>query len=99
MPIEKTVILNDMNFPVYLYELNNNSGTTVKITNVGSTITSITTPDKHGKIEEIAPGFDDPMTYLSEEYKNKRPYLGAAVGRFANHLLFRRHLWPRICNV
>jgi aldose 1-epimerase len=86
MRIQKRAVPNDENLPVYLYELTNNTGTTVKITNIGSTITSITTPDKDGKIEEITLGFDDPMTYLSDNYKNNCPYLGTTAGRFANRI-------------
>ena len=86
MPILKRAIPNDRQIPVYLYELKNSTGTSVKITNIGSTITSITTPDKKGRVEEITLGFDDPMTYLSEKYLNNCPYLGAAAGRFANRI-------------
>lgn len=86
MPIHKRTILNDKQIPVHLYELKNNTGTTVKITNIGSAITSIITPDKEGRVEEITLGFDDPMIYLSEEYKSNCPYLGAVVGRFANRI-------------
>jgi aldose 1-epimerase len=92
MPIQKRAIPNDRDIPVYLYDLKNSTGTTVKITNIGSTITSITTPDKNGGIEEITLGFDDPMTYLSEEYINNCPYLGATAGRFANRIAGGRFL-------
>ncbi|GAO27853.1 aldose epimerase family protein [Geofilum rubicundum] len=86
MRIQETIISNDKQRPVYLYELSNNTGTTVKITNIGATITSITTPDKNGKIEEVTLGFDDPMTYLSDNYKSNCPYLGTTAGRFANRI-------------
>lgn len=86
MRIQETIISNDKQQPVYLYELSNNTGTTVKITNIGATITSITTPDKNGKIEEVTLGFDDPMTYLSDNYKSNCPYLGTTAGRFANRI-------------
>jgi aldose 1-epimerase len=86
MRIQKTAIPNDMNLAVYHYELTNNTGTTVKITNIGSTITSITTPNKDGIIEEVTLGFDDPMYYLSDQYINNCPYLGTTAGRFANRI-------------
>lgn len=86
MHIQKKAIPNDKHLPVYIYELTNNTGTTVKITNIGATITSITTPDRDGKIEEVTLGFDDPMTYLSDKYANNCPYFGTTAGRFANRI-------------
>lgn len=86
MNIEESKIENSKNLSVSLYTLKNKRGTSVKITNIGATITSITTPDKNGTIEEIVLGFDDPMSYLSEEYKNNCVYLGAVAGRFANRI-------------
>jgi len=86
MTIQRKAIPNDKQLPVYLYELNNNKGTTIKITNIGCTITSITTPDRDGKIEEIALGFDDPMTYLSEDYLKNCSHFGATAGRYAGRI-------------
>jgi aldose 1-epimerase len=86
MLIKETTISNDQAYPVYLFELSNKTGTTVKVTNIGATITSITTPDKNGIIEEVTLGFDNPMMYLSEKYKNNCPYLGTTAGRFANRI-------------
>lgn len=41
-------------------------------------------PDKNGKLEDIALGFDDMAGYIG--YKAKNPYFGAVVGRVANRI-------------
>ena len=41
-------------------------------------------PDKTGKVEDIALGFDDMGGYIG--YKAKNPYFGAVVGRVANRI-------------
>jgi aldose 1-epimerase len=86
MAITQTSIQNKDNLPVSLYELRNNTGTTIKITNIGATITSILTPDRNGIIEEVTLGFNNPLDYISEKYKSNCPYLGTTAGRFANRI-------------
>lgn len=71
---------------IYVYELKNDIGTTVKITNIGATITSIRTPDKNGKVGEIVLGFDDPHQYLDPTYLADSFFFGATVGRYANRI-------------
>lgn len=80
----QTAVVNEQ--AIVLFELKNNTGTTVCITNIGSTITSIQTPDKNGKIEEVTLGFNDPLDYLNEAYLKNCPFLGATAGRFANRI-------------
>lgn len=86
MKISEVKIDSSFEQPIYLYKLTNKQGTTVKITNIGATITSIKTPNKKGDIEEVALGFDNPLDYLSEAYLSNCPYLGATVGRYANRI-------------
>ena len=71
---------------LYHFELKNSSGMTIKITNVGATITSIKTPDKNGKFEEITLGLKKPEDYLTPEYIANNPCLGSTPGRFANRI-------------
>ena len=71
---------------VLLYELTADNGTSVKITNIGATITSIRTADKSGKIGEIVLGFDDPKMYLDPTYLSDSFFFGATVGRYANRI-------------
>lgn len=85
MTITQTSFPN-INEEVYVYELKNNIGTIIKITNVGATITSIKTANKEGNIEEITLGFDNPLDYISKEYLSNCPYFGTTAGRFANRI-------------
>lgn len=71
---------------VLLFTLSNDNGMTVKITNIGATITSIVTPDKDGNPGEVVLGFDDPMMYLDPEYLANGFFFGATVGRYANRI-------------
>ncbi len=67
---------------VYLYTLKNNKGLEVKITNYGGIITSILTPDKNGKFEDIVLGYDSLSGYLNK----LTPYFGALIGRYGNRI-------------
>ncbi|GET23788.1 aldose epimerase family protein [Prolixibacter sp. NT017] len=71
---------------VFLYKLRNDNGVTVKITNYGGIITSIETPDKTGKTDNIALGFSELEDYVSEEYLAGCPYFGCIAGRYANRI-------------
>lgn len=67
--------------PVYLYTLTNSHGMQVKITNYGGTIVSLSTPDRTGKLGDIALGYND-----LADYEKNSPYFGSIVGRFANRI-------------
>ena len=69
-----------------LFTLSNDYGITVKITNYGGIITSIETPDKNGKVENVVCGFENLDQYLSNEYLGSYPYFGALIGRFGNRI-------------
>ena len=71
---------------VDLFTLSNDNQVTVKITNYGGIITSIETPDKNGKIANIALGFDKLETYLSPEYLGSYPFFGCICGRVCNRI-------------
>ncbi|PKA52605.1 aldose 1-epimerase [Apostasia shenzhenica] len=64
-----------------LFELSNGT-ITVKLTNVGATITSLLVPDAQGNVADVVLGFDSLDTYL---YHNT-PYFGCIVGRVANRI-------------
>ncbi|VFQ89764.1 unnamed protein product, partial [Cuscuta campestris] len=66
---------------VGVYEIRRGSSFSVKITNYGATVISVTLPDKHGKVEDVVLGFDS-----VEDYKNDTTYFGAIVGRVANRI-------------
>ncbi len=71
---------------ISLYELHNDRGVIVKITEYGATITAISTPDREGKVKEITCGFENLNGYLSEEYKANPPYFGGTIGRCASRI-------------
>ncbi|VFQ74318.1 unnamed protein product [Cuscuta campestris] len=66
---------------VGIYEIKRGTSFSVKITNYGATVISVTLPDKHGKVEDVVLGFD-----FVENYKNDTTYFGAIVGRVANRI-------------
>ncbi|XP_060585608.1 galactose mutarotase-like [Ruditapes philippinarum] len=66
---------------ISIYSLTNGS-MKVKIIDYGGIITNIFVPDKDGKMEDIALGFD---TY-KDGYDTRNRYFGALVGRYANRI-------------
>jgi len=71
---------------VKLFEIKNDEGTTIHITNAGAAITRIETKDKKGELANIVLGFDDPMQYVAPNYLENCVFLGATIGRFANRM-------------
>ncbi len=66
---------------VHLYTLTNATGMTMKVTDYGCTIVSLTVPDRHGNPADVVLGYDRLADYLEAS-----PYFGAVVGRFANRI-------------
>ncbi|XP_027126598.1 uncharacterized protein [Coffea arabica] len=64
-----------------LFELNNGT-IQLKVSNLGCTITSLSVPDKNGKLGDVVLGFDALEPYL----KGAAPYFGCIVGRVANRI-------------
>ncbi len=67
--------------PVNLYTFTNAQGMTVKITNYGAIIQSLTAPDKHGKYEDVTLGYEKLEDYVSDQ-----SYFGCIVGRYGNRI-------------
>lgn len=67
--------------PIDLYTMTNAHGLQVELTNYGGVIVAIRVPDKAGKLDDVALGFDDLNGYLVN-----KPYFGALVGRYANRI-------------
>jgi aldose 1-epimerase len=67
--------------PVDLYTLTNSSGMTVKIMTLGGIITEILVPDRDGKMDDVALGFDN-----LEGYLGGHPFFGCITGRVANRI-------------
>jgi len=64
-----------------VYTLTNAGGTTVKIMTLGGIITEWHVPDKDGKLDDVALGFDSLKGYL-----DGHPYFGCITGRVANRI-------------
>ena len=66
---------------VELFTLTNAHGVEVRAMTYGAIITTIRTPDKNARFDDIVLGFDSLLGYL-----NDPPYFGAVVGRYANRI-------------
>ncbi len=71
---------------IYAVELINERGTRVKIYNYGAIINEFVVVNAHGDEQDIVLGFDSFEGYISSAYLNNYPYLGAAIGRYANRV-------------
>jgi aldose 1-epimerase len=67
--------------PVELFTLTNAHGIEVRLTNYGGIITSLKTPDRSGRFDDIVLGYDSVNGYLRNS-----PYFGAIVGRYGNRI-------------
>ena len=66
---------------VEMYHLKNASGMEVDIITYGGAVQAIKVPDKNGKIEDVALGFDNLNGYLKTD-----TFFGALIGRYANRI-------------
>jgi len=67
--------------PVELFTFTNAHGIGVRLTNYGGIITSLKTPDRSGRFDDIVLGYDSLSAYLHDS-----PYFGAIVGRYGNRI-------------
>lgn len=82
LSIEKDLFgTQDNGEEVYIFTLRNSHGLEVKVSTFGGIITSILSPDREGKLEDIVLGFDN-----LKDYQKEHPYFGAIVGRCANRI-------------
>lgn len=74
--------------PFSLYEISDGTagGITVRVTDLGATITGIDAPDRSGTLTDVVLGFDEGNRYLD----NAAAYFGATVGPSANRTLDSR---------
>ncbi|MBC7872660.1 MAG: galactose mutarotase [Ferruginibacter sp.] len=71
---------------IFLFNLQNATGSEVLITNYGAIITSIKIKQTDGTVNDIVLGFDKPEEYVAEDYLRDYPWFGCAVGRHANRI-------------
>jgi len=64
-----------------LFTLTNGHGIQIRLTNYGGIITSLRTPDRSGRLDDIVLGYDSLAGYLRNS-----PYFGAIVGRYGNRI-------------
>jgi len=67
------------------FTLRNAHGLEVQVITYGAIITTLRTPDRTGRIDDIVLGFD-----RLADYESKSPYFGAVVGRVANRIAHGR---------
>lgn len=63
------------------FTLTNKNGLNMEVITYGAIITSLETPDKEGKLEDIVLGYDKLQGYI-----DNNPYFGAVVGRYGNRI-------------
>jgi aldose 1-epimerase len=68
------------------YTLTNDNGMSVGVITYGAIVQSIMVPDKNGKIEDIALGFDSLDGYTNPNYIKNCPYFGGTIGRYGNRI-------------
>jgi aldose 1-epimerase len=75
---------------IYLYSLRNLNGTEVLITNYGAILMAykIKMPDE--TTNDIVLGFDKVQDYFRADYLKTYPFMGAAIGRYANRIRHAR---------
>lgn len=66
---------------VQLYTLTNSSGVQVSLATYGGTVIKLKTPDRNGKLGDIALGFNTLDPYFSQT-----AYFGAIIGRYGNRI-------------
>ena len=64
-----------------LFTLKNSRGMSVSFTNLGGKVLQIVVPDRHGKMDDVALGYDSIQGVIDGQ-----PSMGAFVGRFANRI-------------
>ncbi|MDQ0114489.1 trehalose utilization protein/galactose mutarotase-like enzyme [Paenibacillus harenae] len=68
---------------VYQYVLTNKNGMQAAIMTYGGIMTSLTVPDRNGKLEDVLLGYPSMEDYWRTGNKN---YFGALIGRYANRI-------------
>lgn len=63
------------------YILTNKTGATVKLINYGANLTSLTVPDREGKLADVVTGFD-----TLEGYLKPHGSMGDTIGRYGNRI-------------
>lgn len=71
---------------IYLFTLRNTSGMEICVSNYGGIVTSWKWPMQRGVFYELLLGFDKLEDYFNPVYLQHYPWMGAAIGRYANRI-------------
>ncbi|HEY2722495.1 MAG TPA: aldose epimerase family protein [Chitinophagaceae bacterium] len=71
---------------VYLFRLRNINKTEVLITNYGAILMAYKIAMPDNIVNDIVLGFDNVHDYLTADYLKPYPFMGAAIGRYANRI-------------
>lgn len=66
---------------IKLFTLENRNGTRLTVSNLGAAVISLHVKDRHGNLEDVVLGYEDPAEYIHDEF-----YIGTVVGRYANRV-------------
>lgn len=66
---------------VRIFELTHVNGLRARVMEYGAILVSVEVPDRQGKLDDVALGFDD-----LDSYVQRNPMFGATVGRYANRV-------------
>ena len=66
---------------VFLYEITNTSGATMKVTDFGAILVSLMVPDENHKLRDVVLGYD-----TVEGYYENPPHFGSPIGRNGNRI-------------
>ena len=66
---------------VFLYEITNTSGATMKVTDFGASLVSLMVPDENHKLRDVVLGYD-----TVEGYYENPPHFGSPIGRNGNRI-------------
>ncbi|MDE6298298.1 MAG: hypothetical protein K2M10_01440 [Muribaculaceae bacterium] len=66
---------------IKLFRIENSSGAYVELSSFGAGVIAVGVPDRHGKIENVALRYKDPLDYIHDG-----PNMGKIPGRFANRI-------------
>ncbi len=71
---------------IYLFTLRNENGMEICISNYGAIVSSWKWPHVSGRLYELLLGFDSMDDYFNPAYLENYPWMGAAIGRYANRI-------------
>jgi aldose 1-epimerase len=69
--------------PVHRFTMTNAAGAQVSVMDLGAAVTTLSVPDRTGKLADVVLGYDKPTDYNT----NNGPQFGLVIGRYANRIV------------